>query len=214
LHQTLQLRKQKLVHDAIYEAAIDLFAERSFEEVTVEEVALAAGVSRRTFFRYFASKDDLLAQSVVDYGAVLAASITSCPAAAKPLEVVQQTIQAAIKCNEGQHRMRKIVDIAARSAGARQAYTSRMVEVEETVARAFAERFKSTSHNNLRPRLFAGFTLLIMNVAISSWYSNEYPDLASGAKQAFANLSRVFCDSAANVVKVESVPRKRASDKR
>ena len=75
--QTLQVRKQELVRDAIYDAAIDLFAVKGFEETTVEEVAQAAGVSRRSFFRYYATKDDLLAQGVLKYGSALTAAIVS-----------------------------------------------------------------------------------------------------------------------------------------
>ena len=68
---TLQVRKQQLVRGAIYEAAIDLFGKKGFDQTTVEEVAQAAGVSRRSFFRYYPTKDDLLAQGVVLYGAAL-----------------------------------------------------------------------------------------------------------------------------------------------
>jgi len=44
---------------------------RASDETTVEEVAQGAGVSRASFFRYFSSKDDLLAQNVLKYGAAL-----------------------------------------------------------------------------------------------------------------------------------------------
>jgi AcrR family transcriptional regulator len=43
---------------ALVEAAVDLFTERGYEDTTVDDIAGAAGVGRRTFFRYFAGKED------------------------------------------------------------------------------------------------------------------------------------------------------------
>ncbi|MFB9837527.1 mycofactocin system transcriptional regulator [Actinoallomurus acaciae] len=45
---------------ALERLAFDLFARRGFEETTVDDIAAAAGIGRRTFFRYFASKNDLV----------------------------------------------------------------------------------------------------------------------------------------------------------
>jgi len=62
---SIQKRKRLLVRNTIWDAAIALFDKRGFDQTTVDEIAKAAGVSRRSFFRYFASKDDLLAQGMI-----------------------------------------------------------------------------------------------------------------------------------------------------
>jgi AcrR family transcriptional regulator len=57
---TLIERRHEETRAAIADAAVALFAERGFAETTMDEVAVAAGVSRRTAYRHFPSKDDLV----------------------------------------------------------------------------------------------------------------------------------------------------------
>jgi AcrR family transcriptional regulator len=53
-------RKKQRTRDAIARAGLDLFVERGYEATTLAEIAEAAGVSTRTIFAYFPSKEDIL----------------------------------------------------------------------------------------------------------------------------------------------------------
>jgi AcrR family transcriptional regulator len=59
---SLRARQKRRTRDRIYDAAVDLFATRSYGEVTVEEICDRAEVGRATFFRFYGSKAGLLSE--------------------------------------------------------------------------------------------------------------------------------------------------------
>ena len=65
---SLRERKHEFVLKEIERAAWELFATVGFDRATVEEISRNAGVSRRTFFRYFRTKEELLSFSVEQFG--------------------------------------------------------------------------------------------------------------------------------------------------
>lgn len=200
MQKALRSQKQDLVRDAIYKTALGLFAENGYDDTTVEEVAQAAGVSRRSFFRYFASKDEVLARNVLEYGAALAEAVRSCPQELSSFEVLQRTVAAGVGyANAKQQETRRVIEIASRSLSARQAQLSRMMVVEDALADAFALRFRASAYRSkkkrsdeMEPRLLSGITIAIMSAAMTSWFMREHGDLPTCAKQAFKSLSRTF----------------------
>jgi len=172
---SLQARKQQFVREAIWDAAIDLFAEKGFDETTVDDIAVAAGVSRRSFFRYFASKDDLLAHAIVSYGTAIADAIEACPRHYTVAELLRATVLQVAERQATQPRARKVMEIAAKYPGAREAL-SRMNGVQSQVTEAFMRAARNrtgrkTTPDPLTGHLFGGLTLTVLAETFRVWFS-------------------------------------------
>ncbi|MFD5710856.1 helix-turn-helix domain-containing protein [Streptomyces pharetrae] len=73
---------------ALQEAAHRMFEERGYARTTVRDIAAAAGVTERTFFRYFPSKEDLVLDEVLDLIPVVRAKVVARPAHEDPYAAV------------------------------------------------------------------------------------------------------------------------------
>ena len=78
--QGLRESKKQQTRREIADSAMGLFAQRGFDHVTVAEVAAAAGVSEKTVFNYFPTKEDLFYDEVPERARLLAEAIRSRPA--------------------------------------------------------------------------------------------------------------------------------------
>jgi AcrR family transcriptional regulator len=89
----LRERKKARTREAIITAAIDLFERQGYDDTTVEEIAAAADVSERTFFRYFDSKLDVVMAPKQDTGDDLEERVAARPADESPIEAFRQVVR-------------------------------------------------------------------------------------------------------------------------
>jgi AcrR family transcriptional regulator len=190
----LQARKQDVVRSAIWDAAIDLFAERGFEETTVDEIARAAGVSTRTFFRYFASKSDLMGHGMITYRTLLSAAVRDAPSPLSPMQVLRHTVQKIAADAVAQPRTRQIVAIASVSPAAREAQLARRAEVENELAAAFAARIRIAPDDAVSARLLAALTLAVVDVTFRVWSKSGETDIVSITDDVLAALAGLVAD--------------------
>lgn len=87
--------KKQYTHQAIVQSAKALFRTNGFSETTVAQIAEAAKVSERTFFRYFASKEDLLLEDTINLFAAVEEEMVKRPVAEWPplsLQIAARTV--------------------------------------------------------------------------------------------------------------------------
>jgi AcrR family transcriptional regulator len=186
--QSLQHRKQDFVRGAIWDAAVSLFVTKGFDRTTVDDIARAAGVSKRSFFRYFSSKNDLMGQGIITYGTMITEAIRACPRSGTPVEVVRQTVEQVAVAAAAHPRVRKIAQIASTSVAAREAQLSRLADVEDRVADAYRVRYQTDAATDLTPRLLAELTLSVLDVTFREWLKQDGQDIVSTTDRVFATL--------------------------
>ena len=97
-------RKRRLVSEELRETALQLLAARGYEETT-------AGISRRTFHRYYASKEDVVIQLLADLGDEMRTELESRPPAEPPAESLRHAVTVAINFCAGHHDAAKTLAV-------------------------------------------------------------------------------------------------------
>ncbi len=186
-------RKQALVRETIWEAAIDLFAQKGFDETTVDDIAIAAGTSRPSVFRYFKSKSDFIALPIVSYGTFLIDALQSCPLTDSPANILRHTLLAVAKNSAANPRTKKVMEIAARYPEANQAQLARLAEVQGEVIAALSKRFRRNARERTMARVLAASVLFLLGITFHTWFESGQGDITAVVDQVLASLCEVAC---------------------
>ena len=123
------------------QAALELFVERGFEQATVAEIAQRAGLTERTFFRYFADKREVLFAGAGALQEFLVRAVAQAPDTATPLEAIAAALQAAapLFAERGDYPRRRQAVIAA-NAELRERELIKLAALAAAMAAALRER--------------------------------------------------------------------------
>lgn len=95
----LRERTRRAVRAELTDVAMELFLRRGFEATTVDEIAAAAGISRRSLFRYFASKEAIIFESLQDVGEQLAEALAKRPRDEEPWVALRHSFEVVTAYN-------------------------------------------------------------------------------------------------------------------
>jgi AcrR family transcriptional regulator len=185
----LRGRKRAETHARIQSEAMRLFFERGFEATTLDEIAAAADVSRRTLFHYFASKEEIVFSTKADFPALIAEAIGRRPADEPLLDMVENAlIDLAERHQSIQARnLAKLIrDTPALSAGDQAKYE----KVERVLAKALADR-RGLAETDMACRVTAATAIGILKLSTEAWLAADDAGPEIFGKAAFAALRGV-----------------------
>lgn len=144
-----------------------LFAEQGFDRTSVDEIAAAAGVSRRTFFHYFDSKEDVILSRHADFERALVDAIRTAPPREPLLRVAEQAMIAALGSFDPDEA--RLIERLKRDTPAFSARDHGKYErLERAIAGALAER-SGSAPDDLRTRLDAMLVTGVLRVGGAGW---------------------------------------------
>ncbi|AHH97818.1 TetR family transcriptional regulator [Kutzneria viridogrisea] len=158
----LRERKKQRTRAALVDAALDLFERKGFEATTVEEIAAAAEVSPRTFFRYFTAKEGaVLAVQEEEYQALLTELAT------RPGDL-RGALLAVVDRGGQDGRSRRVQELVAATPALRATSLDRSAAQERELAEQLVPR-SATEQERLRARLAVAVTFSAIRVAVECW---------------------------------------------
>jgi AcrR family transcriptional regulator len=185
----LRGRKRAATHARIQSEAIRLFLERGFDPTTLDDIAAAADVSRRTLFHYFASKEEIVFSTKADFPALIVEAIGRRPVEEPLLDMVENAlVDLAQRHSSPQARdlARLIHDTPSLSAGDQAKYE----KVERMLAEALAAR-KSLPATDIACRVTAAAAIGILKLSVEAWLTSDDTGPETFGGPAFAALRRI-----------------------
>ncbi|GAA3821546.1 TetR family transcriptional regulator [Streptomyces coacervatus] len=178
--ETLRERKKQRTRDALLRAAVELFTTRGYDRTTVDDIAEAVDVSQRTFFRYFAGKEEA-ALALQELAVVrFVEAVRERPAEEAPMAALRQAVLEgwdtlhevieAVVPIELYLRMYRVIESTPVLLAA---HLRRNEETEDTIARVLAEREGLDVAADPRPRLAVAVFGGVMRVTERQWSTGE-----------------------------------------
>ncbi len=192
----LRERKKQRTRQALIDTALELFTARGFSGVTLDELCDAVDVSKRTFFRNFASKEDVAMAPTQDLWRAFLDDLETREPYGRPLaEMLQEALLAALERMDEEGWARRVL-LSRRLAGTTPSMDAHGLhfchETSRTALGTLHRRLRFATPGDLRPQLALDLLVAAFHCALDRWANRPgtptRSDLATDVRSAFAAL--------------------------
>ena len=187
-------RPPRTSHDQLANTALTLFVRDGFEETTLDDIAAAVGVGRRTLFRYFSSKNDLVWGNFDGVLERLRAELTAADPAVPMMETLGRAVVAS-NTYEGEalEELRLRMTLITRVPALQAHSMVRYADWRHVVAEFIAQRL-GQDPDDLIPLLVGHMALGASMSAFVRWVSHPEEDLLAHLRTGYEHLALAFED--------------------
>ena len=186
-------RKKQRTQDALIEAAMGLFAAKGYDRTAVHEITDAVDVSERTFFRYFASKEDLALSFVRDGATAFAEALAARPPQEEPLTAARHAFQISLRELPGRTGETvpylSVMALIDSTPTLLAAYLRYVHDHDDEIIQVLAAREGVDPATDRRPRVLAAMIGALVFLANRDWQagSDRSPEAMSAAFDVYAD---------------------------
>jgi AcrR family transcriptional regulator len=168
----LRDRTRRAVRAELADIALTMFEERGYEKTTVDDIARAAGLTKRSFFRYFPSKEDAAFARIDVLGETVVAEIRSRPADEPPWTCLHQVLRRWDQATLASERELASYRVIAVTPALRAKLRERREEWRRNVSRALRER-PGTTLDRFTADLLTSAALAILESVSAEWQRTD-----------------------------------------
>ncbi len=179
-------RKRQQTHRRIADAGLRLFQEQGFEATTLDAIAEAAGIARRTFFNHFDGKESLLYAFEDDVERGLRTALADLGPGVPPFEAMALALREMV-ADFGTDRARAIDCVVHSTDTLRTRKQADYERLENLLFSALAERWPGPG-DRLRLRLIAAVGIAALRIAVDRWRPDASRPLQDRVNESFAAL--------------------------
>ncbi len=173
----LRERTRRAVRSEIAATAMRLFAEQGFEATTVDQIAAAAGISRRSFFHYFGTKEDLVLGDTADLGESIRAVLEARPAEESAWSALRAAL-ATLRSSDDPAADLAHARLCREAPSLRARKLEKYLHWQELLAPDIQRRLglPATDRPDPRARAFVAAALTCLDVAVEAWCESDGED--------------------------------------
>ena len=165
----LREQTRSVVRSLLARTAIELFAAQGYDNTTLDEVAAAAGVSRRTLFNYFRNKEDLALSSLAEQGELIAARLTERPAGEDAWTALRAAFGVLEEIEMTAEGRLEFITLLFGNDSLRAGHAEKQARWQDLFAPLLEPRLPGSGHRTLQARAIAAAAIVCLQVANEEW---------------------------------------------
>ncbi|MET7280812.1 helix-turn-helix domain-containing protein [Kribbella sp. NPDC005582] len=165
----LREQTRSVVRSLLARTALDLFAAKGYDDTTLDEVAAAAGVSRRTLFNYFKNKEDLALSGLSEQGELIAARFAERPADEDPWTSLRAAFQVLEEIEMTAERRLEIITLLFGNESLRSGHAEKQARWQDLLAPQIEPRLADSDQRAFEARAIAAAAIICLQTANEEW---------------------------------------------
>ncbi|MFH9066102.1 TetR/AcrR family transcriptional regulator [Streptomyces coeruleorubidus] len=165
----LREQTRSVVRALLARTALELFAAKGYDDTTLEEIAAAAGVSKRTLFNYFRSKEDLALNGLSEQGELIAARLAERPADEDPWMSLRAAFRVLEEIETTAERRLELVTLLFGNESLRAGHAEKQARWQDLFAPLIEPRLPDSDHRALHARAIAAAAITCLQAATEEW---------------------------------------------